>query len=168
MLSTTINQALNDQINAELFSSYLYLSMSAYFESINLSGCAHWMRLQAQEELEHSIKIFDYINERGGRCTMEAIKKPQNDWESSLHVMEDVVKHEEKVTGLINALVDLALDERDHATRNFLEWFVAEQVEEEANVKAACDRMRMVSGDSGGLFALDMELGKRANNTEQQ
>jgi len=161
MLSEKITKALNDQINAELFSSYLYLSMTAYFESVSLSGCANWMRMQAQEELEHSVKIFNYINERGGRCTMEAIEKPQTKWDSPLHVFKDVVKHEQKVTGLINDLVDCALDERDHATRNFLEWFVAEQVEEEANVGAACDRMRMVEGDSGGLFALDLELGKR-------
>lgn len=166
MLSEKITKALNDQINAELFSSYLYLSMTAYFESVSLSGCATWMRMQAREELEHSVKIFDYINERGGRCTMEAIDKPQTKWDSPLHVFEDVVKHEQKVTGLINGLVDCALDERDHATRNFLEWFVAEQVEEEANVGAARDRMRMVEGDSGGLFALDMELGKRATIPE--
>ena len=161
MLSEKMAKALNDQINAELFSSCLYLSMSAYFESISLSGCANWMRLQAQEELAHTIKIFDYINERGGRCVMEAIEKPQTEWDSPLHVFEDVVKHEQKVTSMINSLVDYALDERDHATKNFLEWFIAEQVEEEANVGSVCDKMRMVEGDSGGLFALDLELGKR-------
>ncbi len=162
MLNDKVAKALNDQINAELFSSYLYLSMSAYFESISLDGCANWMRLQAREEMEHAIKIFDYINERGGRCTMEAIEKPQIEWDSPLTVFKDVVAHEQKVTGLINDLVDCAIDERDHATRNFLEWFVAEQVEEEATVGAVCDKMRMVEGDSGGLFALDLELGKRS------
>ena len=161
MLNETIAKTLNEQINGELFSSYLYISMSAYFESISLDGCAKWMRLQAQEELEHSIKIFNYINERGGRCVMETIEKPQTEWDSPLHVFEDVVKHEQKVTAMINNLVDCAVEERDHATRNFLEWFVAEQVEEEANVGAVCDKMRMVAGDSGGLFALDLELGKR-------
>lgn len=161
MLSDKINKVLNDQINSEFFSSYLYFSMSAYFESISLSGCAHWMRLQAQEELGHSIKITNYINERGGRCIMEGIEKPQTDWDSPLHVFEDVVKHEQKVTSLVNSLVDCAIEERDHATRNFLEWFVAEQVEEEANVGSVRDRLRMVEGDSGGLFALDLEMGKR-------
>jgi len=167
MLSEKIAKTLNDQINAELFSSYLYLSMSAYFESTSLGGCAQWMRLQAQEEMEHAVKIFDYINERGGRAIMEAIEKPATDWNSPLHVFEDVVKHEQKVTALINSLVDCAVDERDHATKNFLEWFVAEQVEEEANVGSVCDKMRMVEGDSGGLFALDLELGKRVLHPDQ-
>ncbi len=166
MLSERMAQALNDQINAELFSSYLYFSMAAYFESISLEGCAHWMRMQAQEELEHSVKISGYIHERGNRCIMEAIDKPKTDWESPLNVFEDVVDHEQKVTGLVNNLVDIALDERDHATRNFLEWFVAEQVEEEANVGAVCDKMKMVKDDSGGLFALDLELGKRVLHAE--
>lgn len=161
MLNDKIAKTLNDQINAELYSSYLYLSMAAYFESTSLSGCANWMRLQAQEELTHAMKIFNYINERGGRCLMEAIGKPQNEWDSPLQVFEHVVEHEQKVTGLINNLVDCAVEERDHATRNFLEWFVAEQVEEEASVGAVCDKMRMVEKDSGGLFALDLELGKR-------
>jgi ferritin len=161
MLDAKIAKALNGQINAELYSAYLYYSMSAWFDSKSLSGFASWMQAQAQEEMYHVTKFYAYINERGSRVIMEAIDKPQIDWESPLEVFEHVVRHEEMVTALINKLVDLALDERDHASNNFLQWFVSEQVEEEASVSAVRDRLKLVGDDSAGMFALDMELGKR-------
>jgi len=161
MLSEKMEKALNEQVNWEMYSSYFYLSMSSYFESISLAGCAQWMRAQAQEELYHAIKIYDYINERGGRGIMEAIAKPPSDWDSSLAVFEEVLSHEQKVTGLINSLVDLALDERDHATNIFLQWFVSEQVEEEDTVGTVLDKFKLIGGDTSGLFVLDQELASR-------
>lgn len=164
MINDKMNTALNEQINAEMFSSYFYLSMTAWFESKGLAGFASWMRLQAEEEMEHSHKIFDYILERGGNIELGAIDKPQSDWESPLAVFEDVLSHEEKVTGLVNSLVDTALEVRDHATNNFLQWFVAEQVEEEASVGAVLDKLRLIKNDSAGLFAMDLEMAKRTSS----
>ncbi len=162
MLSEKMTTVLNEQINAEMFSSYLYMSMTAWFESQSLSGFANWMRLQTQEEMDHSEKIFNYIHERGERVMLEAIDKPKSDWDTPLNVFEDVLQHEQKVTGLINYLMDCAIEERDHASNNFLQWFIAEQVEEEANVGAVLDRLRLIKNDSAGLFALDLEMGKRS------
>lgn len=161
MLSQKMEESLNKQVNAELYSSYLYLSMSAYFSEINLSGCAHWMRLQAQEELSHALKLYDYINERGGRPVLDSIDAPRSSWGSPTEVFENVLSHEQKVTGLINDLVDLAIQQKDHATNNFLQWFVSEQVEEEASANEVLQRIRMTGNDGGGLFMLDQELGKR-------
>ncbi len=164
MLSKKMNKELNKQVNAELFSSYLYLAMTAWFEAKGLSGFAHWMRFQTEEEMTHGYKIFDYVHERNGKVKLDAIDKPKLDWDSPLDLFEDVLKHEELVTGLINNLVDTAVSERDHATNNFLQWFVAEQVEEEANVGAVLDKLRLIENDSTGLFTLDMEMGKRTGN----
>ena len=161
MLSKNMEKALNAQVNWELYSSYFYLSMSSYFASVSLTGCAGWMRVQTQEELFHAIKIYDYINGRGGRAIMEAIAKPPSDWKSPLHVFEEVLAHEQKVTGLINSLVNLAVDERDHATNNFLQWFISEQVEEEASVGAVLEKFKLIGKDKSGLFAIDLELAKR-------
>jgi ferritin len=161
MLSKNMEKALNEQVNWELYSSYFYLSMSSYFASISLAGCANWMRVQAQEELFHAMKIYDYINERGGRAILEAIAKPPFEWKSPLHVFEEVMSHEQKVTGLINGLVNLALDERDHATNNFLQWFVAEQVEEESSAASVMEKFKLIGKDKSGLFAIDLELAKR-------
>ena len=161
MLSDKMNSALNEQINGEMFSSYLYLSMSGWFESKGLSGFASWMRVQVQEETFHSEKFFDFINERGGRVVLDAIEKPKAEWKSPLDVFEESLGHEEMISGLINNLVDLALTEKDHASNNFLQWFVAEQVEEEATAGAVVDRLRLIQDDSAGLFALDLEMGKR-------
>ncbi|MDF1614491.1 ferritin [Desulfurivibrio dismutans] len=160
MFSRKIETALNQQVNAELYSSYLYLSMSAYFSEINLAGCAHWMRLQAQEELSHALKIYDCINERGGRAELSGIEAPPQKWESPTAVFKEVLLHEQKVTGLINQLVDLAISEKDHATNNFLQWFVAEQVEEEASANEVLQKMQLAARE-GGLFILDQELAKR-------
>lgn len=160
MLHERMTKALNDQINAELYSSYLYLSMSAYFDSEDLPGLARWMRVQAREEDSHAMKIFDFVNERGGRVTLSAIDGPPTEWKSPEAVFRNVSEHEQKVTGLINKLVDLALELRDHATNNFLQWFVAEQVEEEASANEVLQKVKRV-GDGHGLFMLDAELGKR-------
>lgn len=154
-------QALNEQVNAELYSSYLYLAMESYFQSISLSGFAAWMRAQVQEEMFHGMKIYDYIHERGGKASLEAIARPEEKWESPLIAFEHVLAHEQQVTGLINNLIDVALDVRDHAAKAFLDWFITEQVEEEATVGQIVDRLRLIGTDSSGLFFLDAELAKR-------
>ncbi len=161
MISNKMCKALNDQVNAELFSSYLYLSMSSWFSERSLSGFASWMRVQAQEELSHGMKIYDYILERGGKVELAAIKQPESTWKTAVEVVEEVAKHEAKVTALVNDLVDVALGKKDHAANIFLQWFVAEQVEEEASVGEVFERMKMIDGDSAGMFAMDMELSKR-------
>jgi len=152
---------LNRQVNAELYSSYLYLSMAAYFESINLKGFANWMKIQAREEVTHAMKFFDYINERGGRVTLDTIKKPPAEWKSPLDVFENTYKHEVNVTKMINSLVDLAIREKDHATYNMLQWFVAEQVEEEASADAIRQQLKFIGKDGRGLLMLDRELSRR-------
>lgn len=162
MLTPKMEAALNEQIIAELYSSYFYLAMNSYFESVSLSGFSHWMRQQAQEEMMHAMKIYDYLHERGGKAKLTAIDEPPAEWQSALEVFKDVLAHEQKVTSLINDLVNLAIDERDHATNAFLQWFVTEQVEEEASVGAVVDRLEMIGEDTAGLFALDLELAKRA------
>jgi ferritin len=161
MQNEKIQEALNKQLNAELYSSYLYLSMSAYFSSVELSGFANWMRVQAQEELMHAMKFYDYINERGGRVTLTEIEAPQTEWESPQAAFDHVYKHEQKVTGLINDLVNLAIEEKDHATNNFLSWFVTEQVEEEASASDVLKKIKLIGKDGSGLFMLDKELGTR-------
>ncbi len=161
MIKDNVQKALNDQLNAELYSSYLYFSMSAYFESINLPGFANWMRIQAQEEMSHVMKFYDYLNERGGRVLMAAVAAPRTEWNSPVEVFEDTYAHEQKVTGLINDLADLAMEARDHATIAFLQWFVSEQVEEEASVDGVLQRLKLAGDRGGGMFMLDQELGSR-------
>ncbi|MCL1979652.1 MAG: ferritin [Proteobacteria bacterium] len=161
MLKKKMLKSLNEQINAEMYSSYLYLAMEAYFQSISLKGFAAWMRVQVQEELMHAMKFYGFVNERGGKVALEAIAKPETSWASPLAVFEMVLKHEEHVTGLINDLVDLAISEKDHATNNFLQWFVSEQVEEEASASEIVEKLKLIKGDSSGLFMIDAELGKR-------
>ena len=161
MLKEKMLKALNEQINAEMYSSYLYLSMESYFQSVSLTGFAAWMRGQVQEELFHGMKMYDYVCERGGRVSLETIKKPDSSWKSPQAAFKHILKHEQLVTSLINDLVDLAMKERDHATLNFLQWFVAEQVEEEASVGEIVDKLKLIKDDTSGLFMLDAELGKR-------
>ncbi|HHF58812.1 MAG TPA: ferritin [Thermoplasmatales archaeon] len=161
MLSERMMKALNKQLNAELYSAYLYLSMAAYFESKNLKGFANWMRVQAQEELTHAMKFFDYINERRGRVYLEAIEKPPIEWKSPLDVFEATYEHEVKVTSMINDLVNMAMEEKDHATYNMLQWFVAEQVEEEASADEVRQQLRMIKEDGRGIMMLDRELKQR-------
>jgi len=161
MISKKMEEALNGQVNAELYSAYLYLSMESYFKSLNLNGFANWMRVQTQEEVAHAMKIYDFINERGGRVTLKPIEGPQTEWDSPLAVFEAVYVHEQKVTGLINDLVDLAIKEKDHATNTFLQWFVSEQVEEESSADEVVQQLKMMENAPGGMFMLDRELGQR-------
>jgi ferritin len=161
MIEERMQEALNKQLNAEVYSAYLYLSMSAYFQSVNLGGFANWMRVQWQEELAHALKFYDYVNERGGRVVLEAVEAPPSEWDSPLAVFEHVYQHEQKVTGMINKLVDLAVEARDHATNNFLQWFVSEQVEEEASADEVVQKLKLVGDDPSGLFMIDRELAQR-------
>ena len=161
MISKKMEEALNEQINAEMYSAYMYLSMESYFKAQNLNGFANWMRIQTQEEAAHAMKIYGFINERGGRVTLKAIKGPPTEWDSALAVFKAVYEHEQKVTGLINNLVDLAIKEKDHASNSFLQWFVNEQVEEEASADAVVQQLTMMENAPGGMFMLDRELGQR-------
>ena len=160
MLSPKLADALNQQINAELYSSYLYLSMAAYFEANNLKGMAHWMQLQADEERAHAMRIYDYLNDRGAQVFLTTIEGPKTEWKSPRDAFEDAYKHEQKITGMIDALMNVAVTEKDGATHDFLEWFVREQVEEESQVQYIVAQLKLV-GDGLGLFLIDQELNKR-------
>jgi ferritin len=164
MLKSSIEKALNDQLNAEMYSSYLYMAMAACFESINLSGFAQWMTVQAGEEMEHARKFYSYIFERDGRVKLGAIEEPPFEWKSPLDAFEAAYKHEQKVSGLIHKLVDLARKENDHATENFLGWFVSEQVEEEASALDIVNKLKMIKDSPNGLFMLDAHLGSRGSD----
>jgi ferritin len=142
-ISEKLQSALNDQINAEYFSSYLYLSMSAWFEAQDLPGFANWMRVQAKEEDFHVQKFFDYVVERGGRVVLETIDKPQTEWKSALEVFEEALAHEQHITSRIHDLVELAVEHKDRATQSFLQWFVDEQVEEEASAEAVLKSIKL-------------------------
>jgi ferritin len=161
MLKPKIQDAFNSQINAELYSSYLYLSMSAYFESKNLRGMGNWMRLQAQEELQHAMKFYGFVNERGGRVILTELEAPRTDWDSPLDVFQHTCEHESNVTDRINKMVDLAIAENDHAANTFLQWFVTEQVEEESTVQTIVAKLNMVGDDAFAVLMLDDELGQR-------
>ena len=161
MLSETLENALNDQIQKEFYSSYLYLAMAANFEEASLHGMAHWMQIQAKEEAAHALKFFKYIVDRGGRVTLAAIAAPPAKWDSPHKVFDDVYKHERHVSGLIDKLVDLAATEKDHASSAFLQWFVTEQVEEEANASDIQHQLKMIGESKQGLFMLDRHLAQR-------
>jgi ferritin len=162
MLSKKIQDALNQQINHELFSSYLYLAMSAHFESANLPGFARWMKVQSEEENEHGMKFFHYVNERGGRVVLEEIAKPPVDYKAPLDVMKKVLEHEKKVTGTIEALYELSLKEKDYATQVMLHWFIKEQVEEEKNATDIIEMLKNIGDSPAGLAMLDSRVGARA------
>ncbi|HSO25900.1 MAG TPA: ferritin, partial [Methanobacteriaceae archaeon] len=164
MVSKKMQDALNGQMNAELYSAYLYLAMAAYYEDTDLPGFANWMRVQAQEEMTHAMKFYDYLVQRGARVVLDTIEKPPFEWESPLNVSEHVLEHEKKVTGLINNLVNLAMEEKDHATNNFLQWYVAEQVEEEESVGSVLQKVRLAADSSSGLLMVDSELAQRVFN----
>lgn len=163
MISEKMQKALNEQINAELYSSYLYLSMAAYLESENWSGMAKWMSIQSSEEYSHAIKIFEYINEVDGRVILEAIEKPEFEWKSPLNVFEEALKHEKYITDRINKLVDLAIQEKDYATNLFLNYFVNEQVEEVATANQIVNKFNLIGDNKTSLFLLDRELGMRTS-----
>jgi ferritin len=161
MLNPKLQDALNQQINAELYSEYFYLSMSAYFEAESFKGMAHWMRMQADEERIHALKIYDYVHNRNGRVTLTQLDAPKTQWKSPLDVFEDAYKHEQKVSGLINDLSNLALGEKDHMTHQFLEWFAGEQVEEESAASTIVDQLKLVGDHGVALYLLDQQLGQR-------
>ena len=154
-------ERLNDQINYEFYSSYIYLSMAAYFKSQNLNGFAHWMFQQSEEERGHGMKIFSYLEDQDRAVRLQGIKQPQTTYASALAVFEESLKHEQTVTSKIGEIVNLAFEERDHATRVFLDWFVKEQVEEESSVRAVIDRLKAVKDSAPGLLILDRELAAR-------
>jgi len=161
MISEKMQDAMNEQIKWELYSAYLYMSMSAYYASTNLMGFANWMRVQAQEETVHALKFYDFINERGGRVELRAVDAPPKDWASPLAVFQDTCDHERIVTGRIGDLVDLARSLRDHASEIFLQWFVTEQVEEESSTDEVVQELKRIQDNSGAMFMLDRELGQR-------
>jgi ferritin len=161
MLNETIQNAINEQIKNELYSAYLYLSMSAYCESINLPGLANWMRMQEQEEKIHAMKFYDFIHERGGRVVLQAIDQPQVEFQSPLDVFEKTLEHEQKVTAMINDLYALAVQEKDYASQIFLQWFITEQVEEEDSASQIIETLKMVGDSRQGLLMLNRELSGR-------
>lgn len=161
MISKKIQDKLNDQLNKELFSSYLYLYMSAHCRSISLDGCAHWLRLQADEEREHAMKFFDYIEEQQGTVVLGSIAEPRGKFRSVQEVFEKVLEHEKYVTKSINQIMEFAVQEKDFATQNFLQWFIKEQVEEESSAQQALDRFKLAGDSMGAVLQLDRELSKR-------
>ena len=160
-MNKKIEKAMNSQLNAEAYSGYLYWSMSAALEDMGLRGFAHWMRVQSNEELDHARKFYHHIIERGGRVKLTAIDSPPTEWKGVLPMMEETLAHEEKVTALIHDLMDLAIAEKDHAAAVFLQWFVSEQVEEEANASEIIQQLKMGGDAKGPLLMLDRQLAKR-------
>ena len=161
MLNKKLEKAINDQVHFEIYSSYLYLGMSAYFSAESFSGFANWMKVQAQEEMTHAMKFYHYVYERGGIVELSAIAKPPAKFKSPLDVAEQVFAHEQKVTELINGLYELALKEKDYASQSFLKWFIDEQVEEEGSAQELVDKINLVGDKSHMLYMLDKELASR-------
>ncbi|MBU0982318.1 MAG: ferritin [candidate division Zixibacteria bacterium] len=161
MITKKMQDAFNAQVGAEFYSAFLYLSMAAYLEDIDLPGAANWMRIQYQEEKSHAEKIFEYVIERDGRAEIPAWEAPKKAWKDAMDVFESAYAHEQKVTALIGGLVKTARAEDDHASEIFLQWFVNEQVEEEASVKAIIQQLKMVDTSRGGLYMIDRELASR-------
>ena len=168
MISKKLENEINNQINAETWSAYLYLSMAAWFEDKNLIGFANWMRVQYHEEISHALKFFDYINERGGRVILQPIKAVKTDWKDEIEIFKETYEHEKKVTSMINNLVNIAIEEKDHASNNMLQWFVAEQVEEESNADELFQQLKFLKGNPHGLLMLDRELKQRVFIDETQ
>ena len=162
MINKIMQDAMNDQINRELYSSYLYLSMAAYFEDKNLPGFAHWMRIQEAEEREHAMKFYDFILERGGRVNLKAIDAPKTEWKSTLEVAEEVAAHESKVTASIYALYEAALKEKGYPAQVMLQWFISEQVEEEKNAAEIVANLKLIEERGTAVMMLDHRLAKRS------
>ena len=161
MISQTLADALNEQLKQELYSSYLYLSMSGYCDEQNLTGFAHWMRLQADEEREHAMKFFDFVQDRDGRAVLQSLPQPPRDFGSPTNLFEQVLAHEQEITSLIEQLYRKAVAEQDHATQVFLQWFISEQVEEEKTASQILETLRMAGDNKVALLMLDRELGAR-------
>jgi len=166
MLGKKLEDAINEQVNKELYSAYLYLSMSAYCEAENLPGAAKWMRAQAEEEVEHAMRFFDYVHARGGRVVLRAIEMPPPVWKSPLEMFEQVLDHERKVTGMINRIYEVALAEKDYATQMELQWFITEQVEEEQKAGQVVEQLKRVEAHPMGLLTVDRQLGERQTSEE--
>lgn len=160
-MNTKVQNAINEQINAEIFSGYLYLSMAAYFDTEGLPGFANWMKVQAQEEMAHAMKFYNYVFERGGSVTMKAIAQPDTKFKSTLQIAEQTLAHEKIVTGLINDLYELSVKEKDYATESFLKWYIDEQVEEEGSAQEVIDKIKLAGDKGPGLFMLDKEMAVR-------
>jgi ferritin len=161
MLSKALEDAINTQIKNELYSAYLYLSMSAHFEANNMPGSARWMRLQSQEEVSHAMKLFDYLNDRGSRVVLQGIDQPPSEFESTLDIFQKALEHEQKVTGMINRIYDTAVKENDYPTQIELQWFISEQVEEEKSAAEIVEQLKMVGEHGPSLIMLDRALGAR-------
>ncbi|NTU52970.1 MAG: ferritin [Chlorobiaceae bacterium] len=164
MLSQKLHQAFNEQINHEMASAYLYLSMAAYAHSMNLPGFAHWLELQNKEEQGHAMKLYKFVNERGARVELLPIPQPKSDFKSPAHLFEEVLKHERKITGLINRLYETALDEKDYPSQVLLHWFIEEQVEEEAAANEILETIRMAGEKGHALIMMDRQLARRGMN----
>jgi len=165
-MNERVQAAFNNQINEELYSSYVYLAMAAHLETLNLEGLTNWMKLQAQEELGHAMRLFDHINRRGGRVVLKAIGEPPHEYGTPLEAFEKALAHEQHITACINELYKIALEEHDYAAQLELQWFIDEQVEEEENVGRAVDQLRMAGTDQSALLMLDRELGQRVGEEE--
>jgi ferritin len=161
-LTSKMQDALNTQIKEELFSSYIYLSMAAYCEALNLPGFAHWMRAQSQEELEHAMKFYEFINDRGGRVVFQALDQPPVEFEGPTAVFQKTLEHEQYITGKIHDLYALAVEETDYAAQVFLQWFVKEQVEEEQSAGEILEMLKMIGDKGQGLILLDRQLAQRS------
>ncbi len=162
MLKTTVHDALNEQLKQELYSAYLYLSMSAHCQAANLPGFAAWLRVQAREELNHSLKFFDYLTDRGAKVKLQPIPQPPTDFKTPRDIFSQVLDHERKVTGLIHDLYRLAAKEDDPATQVMLQWFVTEQVEEEKAAELIVEQLKLIEERGTAILFLDKQLGKRA------
>ena len=160
MFSRNIEKALNEQLNNEFFSWYNYLSMSSFFRALSLNGFARWMKAQSRREMVHAMKIYEFLPERGGRAMLTQVAQPSNQWDPPLAAVQEAYRHEQEASGMINDLVDLALSEHAHATNAFLQWFVTEQVEEEARLRAVVEKLKLVGEDPYGLFLIDRDMGK--------
>lgn len=161
MINEKVGKILNEQINKELYSAYLYLAMSAYFSDLGLLGFAHWMRVQAQEEQGHATLIYDFLIDRGARIVLTSIDTPPNNWGGALNVIEEALKHEVYVTGLINNIITVAEEVKDRATMSYMNWFVDEQVEEEANAQDIISKLKLIGDDKSALYLLDKDLSTR-------
>lgn len=161
MLSKPVQDAMNEQIKNEMYSAYLYLSMAAHFESTNLPGFAHWMKIQATEEVKHAMKFFEYINERGGKVTLKAIDQPTTDFKAPLDIFKMAHKHEQKVTSMIHKLYELSLKENDYPSQVMLQWFIKEQVEEEKSAEGIVEQLKMAGDSSSALLMADRQFAAR-------
>ncbi|MFC1661450.1 ferritin [Gemmatimonadota bacterium] len=167
-MNDRIEAAFNEQINEELFSSYVYLAMAAHFEAMNLEGFTNWMKQQAREEVEHAMRLFDHVNRRGGRVVLKAIGEPPSDFGTPLEAFQKALAHEQHITGCIHKLYEVAQEEKDYPAQTELQWFIAEQVEEEENTGRVVELLKMAGNNKGALLILDRELAQRSAEDHQE